>query len=423
MPLRNGLPLPAAAPWSSTVPGQLLQLVTQWDLSEKGALAAPPDPDLAWAGVGTFTAVGQGLVKIPHSMPTSLDFERFKPGATRTYQTFDAVVTTVASAPLVLNFGIPMIWDRIGNGYLLKNPTTDSLLTDFMGMTDTGEYYVVAGLAYKAQLVGNLFYAGMYCTGSGVTMTTPTALAYGGDSQGTAASGVALFTDGTGGAGTIGDQHFANPRVSTSARFKNVFSAFGEFTANYGASLVKMTQIPHPTLANKFSGARVTDTIGPSYMRDKFWRIMISSLTMQTATVGGNGVAAATTNAYAMLAALGITEENFLGQTIQTAFGPRRFWIASELDNHPYVVANPNTNGTGIPGDFWVNVSAGMYMGKRRPTWAKLICNSKEFVPVFHFYGPGDPRAQSELLMRFEGDLDAGAAGGAPGEVQVFFQV
>ncbi len=419
MPLRNGLPLPAPAPWSSTVPGQLLELITQWDLSEKAALAAPPDPDLAWAGVGTWTAVGQGIVKMPHTMPTSLDFQRFKPGDSRTYETFDAVVTRVASAPLVLNFGIPMIFDRIGNGYLLKSPTNDSVLTDFLGMNDTGEFYVVAGQAYKAQLVGNIFYQGMYCTGSGVSMTTPTVLAYGGDPQGTCASGVALFTDGTGAATSIGDQHFANPKVSTSARFKNVFSAFGEFTVAYGSSLVKMTQIPHSTLANKFSGARVTDTIGPSYMRDQFWRMLVSSLTLQTGTVGGNGVAAATTNPYAALAAAGITEENFLG----TAFGPRRFWISSELDNHPYVLANPNTNGTGIPGDFWVNVSAGTYMGKKRPTWAKLICNSKEFVPLFQFYGPGDPRAQSELMMRFEGNLDAGAAGGAPGEVQVFFQV
>ncbi len=422
MPLRNGLPLAAPAPWSNAVPGQLLQLITQWDLSERAALAAPPDPDLAWADVGTFTAQGRGIVKVPHTMPSGLDFQRFKPGGTRTYETLDAVVTTVASAPLVLNFGIPMIYDQIGDGYLLTSPTDGNTLVDFMGMNDTGEFYVIAGKAYKAQLVGNLFYQGMYCTGSGISMTTPTALAYGGDAQGSAVNGIALFTDGTGAANSVGDQHYANPRISSSARFKNVFTGYGEFMTNYGRSLVEMTRIPHPTLANKYSGARTTDTLGPSYMRDKFWSMMISSLTLQTATVGGNGVAAATTNPYAMLAALGITEENFLGQTIQTAFGPRRFWISSELDNHPYVVANANTNGTGIPGDFWINVANGTYLGKKRPTWAKLICNSKDFVPVFHFYGPGDPRAQSELMMRFEGDLDAGAAGGAPGEIQVFFQ-
>lgn len=428
MGLRNGLPLGSPAPWSSTIPGTALELITTWDMDERDALAAAPDPDLAWAEVGTHTAVGSGIVKIPHAMPSSLDFERFKPGGTRNLKTFDAVVTKVSAGPLDLSFGIPMIWDSAGNGYKLMSAANEGgqdTLVDFMGINGIGAMYVLAGKAFKSQLVANLFYAGMYCTGSGLTMTTPTALAYGGDAQGAAAGGVALFTDGTGAAGSVGTNHLANPRVSSSAPFTNLFSAFGEFSANYGRSLVKMTQVPHSTLANKFSGARVTDTIGPSYMRDKFWRMMVQSLVMQTATVGGNGVAASTTNAYsdasAQLARAGVSEENFLG----TAFGPRRFWIASELDNHPYVVANPNTNGTGVPGDFWVNVSAGMTpgLGQKRATWAKLVCNSKLFVPTFRFYGPGDPRAEHELQMRFEGNLDAGAAGGAPGEAQVFFQV
>jgi hypothetical protein len=428
MALRNALPLGAPAPWSATVPQQALELITTWDMDERDALAAPPDPDLAWAEVGTHVAVGSGIVKIPHAMPSSLDFERFKPGGTRNLKSFDAVVTKVQGSPFDLSFGIPMIWDSIGNGYRLMTASSEggqSTLIDFMGIGGVGAMYVVAGRAYKAQIVGNLLYTGMYCTGSNITMTTPTALAYGGDVQGAASGGIALFTDGTGAANSVGDQQYANPRVSSSARFKNVFSAFGEFSANYGSSLVKMTQTPHATLANKYSGARVTDTVGPSYMRDKFWRMMVQSLTMQTQVVSGTGVAAAASNPYAMAQMLGLTEENFLGQTIQTAFGPRRFWIASEMDNHPYVVANPNTNGTGIPGDMWMNVSAGSTpgSGQKRPTWAKLICNNKDFVPLFRFYGPGDPRAEHELLMRFEGNLDAGATGGAPGEAQVFFQV
>ena len=425
MALRSALPLNAPAPWSNTVPGMAQELITTWDMDERDALAAALDPDLAWANVGTHTAVGSGIVKLPHTMPSSMDFDRFRPGGTRNLKTFDAVVTKVSAAPLDLSFGIPMIWDAMGNGFKLMTETTEGgkpTLIDFMGINGAGALYVAAGRAHKALLTGNLFYAGMYCTGSGISMTTPTAFAYGGDTQGTAAGGVALFTDGTGAAGSVGDQHWANPRVGSSARFKNVFSGFGSFSAMYGASLVQMTKTPHPTLANKFSGARVTDTIGPSYMRDQFWRMMVQSLTAQIQTVGGNGVAAAVSNPYAAQL-LAINEENFLGQTIQTAFGPRRFWIASELDSHPYVVQNANTNGTGIPGDFWVNISAGMSNGQKRATWAKLICNNKDFVPLFRFYGPGDPRAEHELLMRMEGNLDAGAAGGAPGEIQVFFQV
>lgn len=424
MPLRSGLPLGAPAPWSSTVPQQALELITVFDMDERDALVAPPNPDLAWAEVGTLTSVGSGIVKVPHSLPSSLDFERLKPGGTRNLKSIDAVVTKVSAAPLDLSFGIPMRWDTLGNGYRLMTSAKEGgqdTLIDFAGIGGIGAWYVMAGKAYKCQLIGNLFYAGMYCTTSGVSMTTPTALAYGGDAQGLATGGIALFTDGTGPIGGVGDQHYANPRVSSSARFKNVFAQFGTFDANYGASLVRMTQTPHATLANKFSGARVTDTFGPSYMRDKFWRMAVQSLVMQTGVAGGNGVAAAVSNPYAALAAAGINEENFLG----TTFGPRRFWITSELDNHPYVLANPNTNGTGVPADFWVNVSAGTTTGtgQRRATWAKLACNSKEFIPTFRFYGPGDPRAEHELLMRFEGNLDAGVAGGAPGEAQVFFQV
>ncbi len=422
MPLRDALPLGAAAPWSATVPQQALELITTWDMDERDALAAPPNPDLAWAEVGTHTALGSGIVKIPHAVPSSLDFERFRPGDTRNLKTIDAVVTRVQAGPLDLSFGIPMRWNTIGNGYELMSKTNEGgqdTLIAFVGISGIGGWYVKAGKAYKCQLLGDLFQSGMYCTGSGISMTTPTKLAYGGDAQGAATGGVALFSDGTGAANSVGDQHYSNPRQTGSARFKNVYSGFGEFMANYGRSLVLMTQTPDATLANKYSGAHVTDTIGPSYMRDKMWRMLVSSLTMQTADVSGNGVAAATTNPYAMLQALGITEENFLGQVIHTAFGPKRFWIASELDRHPYVLANPNTNGSGVPGDFWVNICS----APGRATWAKLACNSKLFVPVFRFYGPGDPLAEHTLMMRFEGNLDAGSAGGAPGEAQVFFQV
>lgn len=415
MPLVNALPINAfpGNPWSSTAPQQALELITTWNLDELTALSAPPDPDLAWADVGSNTAQGVGIVKFGHAFPSSLNFQGFKPDGARAYNTLDVIAAKVQVNPYDLNFAIPMIWSEIGNGWQLMSNGNGAELIDFTGINGLGADYVVAGKAYKCQLVASLFYSGMYCTGSGLSLTTPKALAHGGAAMPNEPNGIALFTDGTGSVGTAGAMHYANPTVASSGRFKNIWSAFGSFSANFGASLVKMTVKPHATLPNKTSGARVTDVFGPTYMREKFWQMMVQTLTLQTAELGGNGVAAATTNPYAQAVANGLSEENFIG----SAFGPRRFWILPELDNHPYPVANPGK-------DFWINVSAGKdrSTGRPRASWAKLASNSKDFVPTFRFYGPGDPRAMSERRMRFEGDLDGGVAGGAPGEIDMFFE-
>src|SRR5512147_276853 len=414
MPLVNALPAPTGNPWSASAPQQALELITVYNLDELTALSAPPNPDLAWADIGTAVGLGMGIVKFAHALPSTMNFERFKPGGTRKYNTVDIITTPVRVNPYDLSFGIPMIWDAIGNGWKLMSQAQDNSLIDFTGITGLGADYTVAGKAYKCQLIASLFYNAMYCTGSGLSLTTPTEFAYGGSPQGSAKGGIALFTDGTGAADSVGDRHYSNPTVNSSGRFKNVWSAFGEFKANYGASLTTMTVKPHATLPNRTSGARVRHTFGPTFMREKFWRMMVEDLTLVTSSVSGNGVAAAPSNPFALAKTMGITEDNFVGN----AFGPRTFWILPELDNHPYCPTNPGK-------DMWVNVSAGVGVmtGQPRPAWAKLASNNKEFVPLFRFYGPGDPRAMNERMMRFEGDLDGGATGGAPGEIDVFFEV
>lgn len=410
MPLVNGLPLDIfpGNPWSATAPQQALELITTWSLDELTALNSPPGPDLAWADIGTNTMVAMGIGKWGHSMPQTLDFQTFKPGGARTYHTLDVVASQVRVNPFDLSFGIPMVWDAIGNGYKLMSPSTDGTLMDFVGISGLASQYVLAGKAYKCMLLASLFYKGLYSTALG--LTTPEALTF---PQPNNPNGIALFTDGTGAEGSGGAQHYANPTNPKSGRFKNVWPAFGAFAANYGLSLTKMAIKPHATLSNVTSGARVTDTFGPPSMYQKFWEMMVQTLTLQTATVGGNGVGAATTNPYSQAVSMGLSQENFIG----TTFGPRRFWIVPHLENHPYLLANPGK-------DFWINVSAGkdQSTGLPRATWGKLASNSKDFVPTFRFYGPGDPRAQSERLMRFEGDLDGGAAAGAPGEIDMFFE-
>jgi len=413
MPLINALPLSHSGPWSTTVPDSASSLITVWALEEKDALQAPPTADIKWADRGTIVKAGVGIVKYAHAMPKTLAMRPFD--GRRELNPVGVVTKDVAPEPLDLSFGFPMIWDEIGNGFKLMTAAEDGTLLDVLGVNGVGLQglpggYVMAGAAHKALLAADLFFTSMFCTAHGIT--TPTKFTY---PQPGNPKGIALFSDGTGADGTGGANHFGNPVFGNAGRFKNVYPAYGEFMKMYGASLAVMTQKPHPTLPNVQSGAVVTDTFGPPIMREKFWRMMAQTLTMEWISSGGakNGSSsvvggAATTNPFSVLASAGITEENFIG----VSFGPRRYWIVPQLANHRYCLANPTK-------DMWVNVSA----APGRPSWAKFGANNTNFVPTFRFYGPGDPRAMSERKARFEGDLDAACEPGAPGEIDVFFEV
>jgi len=420
-PLLNGLPLDAfpGNPWSSSAPQTTLELITTYNLVEQDMLTRPPTQDLAWATMGTMTSPGTGIIKVPTVIPQRTYFTPFKPGGDRDYQNVDVVATEIRPGPYDLNFWIPMIWDEIGNGWMLKSMAPDGSLLEFVGMGALASTYVTAGLHHRAQLVASLTYKGLYM--SSINLTSPTARCF---PEPNNPNGIALFTDGTGADGSGGAPHYANPTVSASGRFSNVFPSFGAFASNYGASLAQMAVVPHATLPNVTFGAHVTDTVGPTYMRNRFWEMAVSSLVMQTATAGGGTLAAAApTNAYSdaisRLAQAGITQENFLG----VAFGPRRFWVAPQLDNHPYYTYNSGQHMTdgpnGGPADMWFNLCA----APDKPTWAKLGCNNVNFAPRYFMYGPGDPLAMSQRMMRFEGDLDAGVSAGAWQCAQMFFGV
>lgn len=407
MPLVNGLPVSVSGPWSATAPQQALELVTQYNLDEKDALMTPPTADIAWGDIGTMTSVATGIAVVPHVMPQSAAFQPFTTGNDRKYHGIDVVAQRIKTSGRDLSYQIPMIWDNIGNGWKLMSPQPDGSLIEFAGVTGLGALYVMSGRVEKCAFLADLFYTSLYATTGGLSLTAPTKLTF---PQGVSTNGIALFTDGTGAAGTVGDKHYANPVVNTSGRFVNVFFGFGSFATNYGASLVKMTQNPNPLFPNITSGAVVKHTFGGTNMRDQFFRMMVQDLVLQAQSTGGGPVGAATTNPYSASAiayakSLGITEDNFLG----AAFGPRTFWIVPHLDSHPYLVQNPTA-------DFWINVSAGPGIA----SWANLACNSKTWAPVFRMYGPGDPLAQRDRMMRWEGDLDGGSQPGDPMRIQMF---
>jgi hypothetical protein len=402
MPLVNSLPLAQSGPWSATAPQQALELITTFNTDELLALQQPPNADVGWVDRGSHTSVSTGIVKVVHSMPQSAAMQEFTGGNNRKYHNLDVVAKALKPSARDLSYKIPMVFDVLGNGWKLMSPGEENTLIDFVGITGLGAIYVQSGRVEKARFAADLFYSSLYCTTGGITQTAPKKTSY---PQGKSATGIALFSDGTGADGSVGAKHYANPVVATSARFTNVHFGFGAFEANFGASLVTMTQTPNGLYPDITSGARTSDVFGPTTMREKFWRMAVQDLVLTAEQVSSQAVAAAITNPFAYAKTMGITEENFIG----TAFGPRTFWTVPHLDNHPYLIQNPTA-------DFWINVDA-------RPgvaSWCQLACNSQAWTPIFHMYGPGDPQAMRDREMRWEGDLDGDSQPGDPIRAHMF---
>lgn len=413
MPMQSGLPLSQSAPWSNTIPDAVNTLFTQWSLDENASLMSDPTPDCKWADQGTSLKPGVTRVTHIHTLPQSGELTPFN--GTRDYNRLSAVAKSVDPAPESLNFECPMVWLPGDNGWRLAAVTTNGAVIDLLGEGGAGlsvitDAYVMSGRVRKAKHVANLFFSSMHCAAHG--LTAPTKFTY---ATPTNPNGHALFSDGTGADGAPGAPHHVNPAFAGSARFANVFPAYGEFSVNFGRSVAEMTRIPNAIFPSVRASQFVTDVYGPTHMLNKFWVHMISTLSPQVFSDITGIAAAAVTNAYgreAQLAAAGISPETFLGQ----AFGTRRYWIAPQLDDHPYCLENAGK-------DMWVNVSVSGEKDKRKAlTWAKGAANNETCTPTMLFYGPGDPRAQGERKARWEGDLDIGFEPGSPNRIQVFFE-
>lgn len=413
MPLVSGLPIQSVAPWSNTIPDPINQLFTLWDLSEKDALLSDPTPSLAWCMRGTKLRSGISRVTYVHAMPEHGQFRPFD--GTRVYNKLGAVARAVEPTPRDLSFGMPMVHLDGDTGWRLMTVVDGNSMVDVLGATGAGlggipRTYVFAGKVEQALEVANLFHTSMYCAAHG--MTSPTKFTH---AQPNNPDGIALFTDGTGAEGSGGAMHYTNPTNKASARFANVFAAYGSFFDTFGDSIAKMIEVPNALFPSVPANSTVTDVFGPSHMRKKFWENMIRTLSPQVFTDVTGIAAAATTNPYSMEAALkaaGIDETNFTGRP----FGPKTYWIASQLDDHPYCAENPGK-------DMWINLcDGGSGTAGDDLSWAKGACNNETCTPVFRFYGPGDPKAQRERMARFEGDLDLRYEPGSGAKIAVFFE-
>jgi hypothetical protein len=249
--------------------------------------------------------------------------------------------------------------------------------------------------AAKADMVASVLMAGFTNSSLGVTakaLTLP---------QPGNANGLPLFVDAT------QTKHYANPLDATSARFANLFLNAGKITATdvMGTVLTNMTQVPHPSKANMTLGNEVTDLIGGTSMLIPFWKLAIQALSLETTTSPGN-LAAATTNPYS-----GDTIAKATAAIGVSGLSPWRFWIAPQLDAHPYLVANPTKQ-------MWIAISR----TRNGAAWCEMAGPNTEFAPVVTLLGDGTEEARKTRKVRLFGDLDGGAAAGLPHFAQMYFE-
>lgn len=365
------------------VSDQVREIATVFNAEGIDALSSIPEKMVAWADVGTRVTKADFQAKIPVKLTSLLGFEQFD--GTRHYHPVTVASVAVKVAPWSLGLEWPTQISSSGQ----------TQLKDFYGISGLASDVVQHARAAKADMVASVIMAGFTNSSLGVTakaLTLP---------QPGAANGLPLFVDAT------QTKHYANPLDGTSARFANLFLNAGKITATdvMGTVLTNMTQVPHPSKANMTMGNEVTDLIGGTSMLIPFWKLAIQALSLETVTSPGN-LAAATTNPYSGDAIAKATAS--IGVS---GLSPWRFWIAPQLDAHPYLVANPTKQ-------MWIAVSR----TRNGAAWCEMAGPNTEFAPVVTLLGDGTEEARKTRKVRLFGDLDGGAAAGLPHFAQMYFE-
>lgn len=359
------------------------EIATVFNAEGLAALSDIPESSVAWADVGTRVTPGALQVKIPVQLTSLLGFEPME--GERKYHPVTLAAVTVKPAPWSMGIEWPI---QIAQSGIAE-------LSNFYGVAGLGANVVQHARAMKADIVASIISAGFTNSALGVTAKALTI------EQPGNANGLPLFVDAT------QTKHYANPLDSRSTRFANLFLGAGTFSAAFGNMLTNMSQVPHPSKANMTLGLGVTDVIGPTHMLIPFYQMAVQSLSLQTTTSPGN-LAAATTNIHNRdITAAALAS---MGQVIPAGLSPWRFWIAPQLDAHPYVVANPTKH-------MWVAVA-----NKRGGAWCELAGPSTTFTPTITLLGDGTEEARKTRKVRMFGDLDAGAAAGLPHFAQMYFE-
>ncbi len=418
MGLLNALPLPAGVDFTTHVGSQVQEIVTTYNIERLEAVTGPADLDLQWASQGTKVTPGIGLVKVPVKFLSSQQFTNFKIGGQRDYSAIDIAAIQINTSPKQLNYRWAMLMDQLGK-LVLQSLKGDGTYEEFYGAAGLAAAFVAAGHAHKAAQVATVVYESMTDTTSGIAATLL------GIPENGSPNGLPLFSNGTDSA-----KHLANPFNGAGASFENLFRpgitnrvgfTGGAFDVVWLEKMVAaMRSVPHPSLPNSTLGLPVTDVVGPTWMQVPFWRAAVAQLVLQTATIGGNGVAGAPTNIFnaKLLEEMGASA--LIGAS---GMAPQRYWTSSYLDNHPYFTNNSNANMTTGPGGGPAHMALAICAQKPTQVWCELAARDSDFTPLVYMYGPGDPQAQSERMVRMLGDLDAGAKPGLPHFAAMFLGV
>lgn len=409
----NILPLPSGVNYSTFAGAQVQEIVTAYNLESLEAVNQPVGKNVLWASQGTKVTPGIGNVKVPIRFLGNQNFTPFKFGGNRDYSTIDVGAIQIPTSPTQLNYRWAMIADALGKLNLMT-VKGDGTYEDFYGASGLASAIVTGAHWHKAYLVATVLMQSMTHAASGMTATQ------------TCIDNLPLLTNGTDSA-----KHLANPNNPNSDTFETLFQpgitnrvgfTGGVFNVDWLSKMtLAMTQVPHPSLANATMELEITDIVGPTWMKIPFWQTAVQQLQLSTAQVGTTGVGAATTNIFNAELVKQMGADAFIGAG---GVAPQRYWTSSLLDSHPYITNNSGANKTtgpgGGPAHFAIAIAN---MKPRVQTWCELACRDEEFTPFVHMYGPGDPTAQSERMVRMLADLDAGARPGLPHFVMMFLGV
>lgn len=384
------------------------ELVTEFDIGTKSALATIPPPNLGWANAGTKVVTGVGITKIVISLPGDASFSPYTPGTPRAYKTLHVTVHEVSPTPYTNDFFWPFFWGDNGD-VVLKTSLGNGSFTDFMGVGDLPALEVEAGRVLKTDLLSSLYWTSMTSASMGLTATRFTY------KQPGAPNGLPLFTNGDDSL-----PHYAHPMRAENGTFKTLYETYGSYANKFEDSLLVIPDRPHPLYPRQKLGVLTTDVIGPTWMRKKFWTKARQMLQFQMASSGGSIVAAATSNVFnAEALDKYMNEAMFIGAS---GIGPVRYWINSALDTHPYYTVNSGQHMTdgddGGPSDMWINVAS----SNESQHYAVFAAPNKEFAPNQLIRGEQDPIARSQKTILYEADLYADCAPGKPHYVAMFVE-
>jgi hypothetical protein len=329
----------------------------------------------AWADISTFEvkmSIGEGV--IPINLTALLGFKSFAGGERKYHQ-----LSVSAAKVNVSSFDLNMEWD------IRLNESGNTVLKDAYALAGLPAMIINQAQAHKADMLAALLEAGLTNSALGMTARALTYRQPGYD------AGLPLFSDGSATAA-----HFSNPLDSQSPTFVNQYYGAGQLTTPtvLAKCLTDMMLVPHPTKQNMTLGAQVTDIFGPTFMVPHFQKVLLQTLSLE----GG----AATSNV--------LTPEMLRqGQSLGLAgLAPFRCHVVPQLNNHPYVLANPGKQ-------FWFTVS------KNLPgTFFAATATPNGWNPRITLLGDGTEEAIKSKKIRMIGDLEAGVAAGMPHVIKCY---